>query len=83
MHKEEKVCCMCNKKKKFLARVNAGKKYYCTSCFEKIRKSGMDYWKPCSMVEFFENILSDKKYSFKDHLQQIKEESSKDDDKKS
>ena len=44
---------------KFVGRVNAGKKYYCNACMKKINDSGMDYWKPCSQVEFFENMLSD------------------------
>ena len=44
---------------KFVGRVNAGKKYYCNSCMRKINDSGMDYWKPCSQVEFFENMLDD------------------------
>jgi len=56
---EDKVCCMCNEKKKFLGRMNAGKKYYCIKCEAKINKSGMDYWKPCSSVEFFENMSSE------------------------
>ena len=43
---------------KFIGIVNAGKKYYCNSCMKKINESGMDYWKPCSQVEFFENMLS-------------------------
>lgn len=74
---DEKVCCMCNEKKKFLGLVNAGKKYYCTRCQAKITKSGIDYWKPCSMEECFENLLSTRKkhYSLKDHLRQIKEKS--------
>jgi len=46
---------MCGEHKKFLARVNTGKKYYCMKCETKINKSGMDYWKPCSFGEFFEN----------------------------
>lgn len=73
---EEKVCCMCNEKKKFLGLVNAGKKYYCIKCQVKITKSGMNYWKPCSMEEGFENLLSTRKkrYSLKEHLRQIKEE---------
>jgi hypothetical protein len=44
---------------KFVGRVNAGKKYYCNTCMRKINDSGMDYWKPCTQVEFFENMLSD------------------------
>ena len=85
MINEDKVCCMCGEHKKFLARINAGKKYYCISCQGKITKSGMDYWKPCSMQEFFGNILSDKKkpYSLKEHLRQIKEEYSKKEEPKS
>ena len=46
---------------KFVGRVNAGKKYYCNSCMRKIKDSGMDYFKPCSQVDFFENMLSDMK----------------------
>ncbi len=49
----------------------------------------MDYWKPCSQVEFFENMLSDMRRgsnrkstnmfsNIKETLQQIKEESPKD-----
>jgi|APSaa5957512535_1039671.scaffolds.fasta_scaffold02239_5 hypothetical protein len=56
---EERICCMCGEHKKFLARVNTGKKYYCIKCQTKITKSGMDYWKPCSQVEFFESMLSE------------------------
>ena len=56
---EEKVCCMCDQHKKFLARMNAGKKLYCMQCKAKIIKEhGMNYWKPCSQVEFFESMLS-------------------------
>ena len=44
---------------KFVGRVNAGKKYYCGKCMRKIKDSGMDYFKPCSQVKFFENMLSD------------------------
>ena len=51
---EEKVCCMCGTHK-FVGRVNAGKKYYCNACMKKIKDSGMDYWKPCSFGDFFEN----------------------------
>jgi len=43
---------------KFVGRVNAGKKYYCNTCMRKINESGIDYWKPCSQGEFFENMLS-------------------------
>ena len=57
-------CCMCDKQKKFLARVNAGKKLYCMQCETKIIKEyGMDYWKPCSFVEFLENMSSNWKKS--------------------
>ena len=52
---EDKVCCMCGEHKKFLGRVNTGKKYYCNSCMRKINESGMDYWKPCSFTDFFKN----------------------------
>ena len=52
---EDKTCCMCGEHKKFLGRVNTGKKYYWMECEAKINKSGMDYWKPCSFGEFFEN----------------------------
>lgn len=61
MVNDDKVCCICNENKKFLGLVNAGKKYYCNSCIAKINKSGMDYWKPCSMEEGFENYLSTRK----------------------
>ena len=74
---EEKVCCICHKHKKFLALINTGKKYYCMQCETKITKEyGSDYWKPCSMVEGFENLLSTMKNrtTFKEQLRQIKEE---------
>ena len=73
---EDKVCCICGEHKKFLGRVNTGKKFYCNSCMRKINESGMDYWKPCSMVEGFENLLSTRKnrITFKEQLRQIKEE---------
>ena len=84
---EEKVCCMCNEKKKFLARINAGKKYYCMECEAKINKSGMDYWKSCSFVEFLENVPSSRTKrnsrtsnmltGLKEQLRQIDEEESK------
>jgi len=51
---EDNVCCMCGTTK-FIGRVNTGEKYYCNSCMRKIDESGMDYWKPCSFVDFFEN----------------------------
>jgi len=72
---EEKVCCMCGTAK-FVGLVNTGKKYYCNSCMKKINESGMDYWKPCSMIEGFENFLSTRKnrITFKEQLRQIKEE---------
>ena len=58
---EEKVCCICNEHKKFLARINAGQKLYCMQCQAKITKEyGMDYWKPCSFVDFLENMNRDK-----------------------
>jgi len=57
---EEKSCCMCGTTK-FIGRVNTGKKYYCNACMKKIRDSGMDYFKPCSQVEFFESMLSNMK----------------------
>ncbi|KER05685.1 hypothetical protein AAA799E16_01651 [Marine Group I thaumarchaeote SCGC AAA799-E16] len=54
---EEKVCCICNENKKFLGRINAGKKFYCIQCQAKItREYGQDYWKPCSFEEFFESM---------------------------
>jgi len=85
---EERVCCMCGTHK-FVGRINAGKKHYCNACVRKINDSGMDYWKPCSQVEFFENMLDDMRkgsnrksgnmYSnWKETLQQIGKESSKD-----
>lgn len=50
-----KVCCMCGKNKKFLARINAGQKLYCMQCQTKITKEyGQDYWKSCSFQEFLE-----------------------------
>ena len=53
---EEKVCCICNEHKKFLARINAGQKLYCMQCEAKITKEyGKDYWKPCSFGDFFES----------------------------
>lgn len=55
---EDHACCMCGTSK-FIGRINAGKKYYCNACTKKINESGMDYWKPCTQVEFFENMLSD------------------------
>ena len=57
---EERVCCMCDKHKKFLGRINAGRKLYCMECEAKINKEhGSDYWKPCSQAEFFESMLSE------------------------
>ena len=53
---KDRVCCMCDKHKKFLARINTGKKLYCMQCEAKINKEyGKNYWKPCSFGEFFEN----------------------------
>jgi hypothetical protein len=47
---------MCGEHKKFLARVNTGKKLYCIQCKAKIIKDyGADYWKPCSFGEFFQS----------------------------
>jgi len=54
---DDKVCCMCGTTK-FIGRVNTGEKFYCNSCMRKINESGMDYWKPCSQVEFFDSMLS-------------------------
>ena len=52
-------CCICNENKRFLARVNAGKKLYCIQCEAKISKEyGTDYWKPCSFQEFMEAFSS-------------------------
>ncbi len=71
---EDKVCCMCGTTK-FIGRVNTGEKYYCNTYMKKINDSGMDYWKPCTQVEFFESMLSHmrKRYSLKEHLRQIKD----------
>ena len=56
---KDRVCCICDKHKKFLARPNAGQKLYCMQCKAKITKEyGKDYWKPCTQVEFFESMLS-------------------------
>jgi len=85
---EERLCCMCGTDK-FVGRVNAGKKYYCNACMRKINDSGMNYWKECSQVEFFENMLSDMRKgsnrksknmfsNIKETLRQTKEESPKD-----
>ena len=55
---EEKICCICNEPKKFLGRINTGKKYYCIQCQTKItREYGQDYWKPCSFEDFMESML--------------------------
>ena len=79
-------CCMCGKHKKFLARINAGKKLYCMQCETKITKEyGANYWKPCSFTEFFESMSEEidsnrkKRGSgnwslLKEQLQQIDEE---------
>ena len=59
MNDDDEVCCICNEHKKFLARVNAGKKLYCIQCEAKINKEyGPNYWKTCSQAEFFESMLS-------------------------
>ena len=56
---EDKVCCICGEHKKFLARINAGKKLYCMQCQAKITKEyGKKYWKPCSFGEFLESATS-------------------------
>ena len=53
MEFKDRVCCMCDKCKKFLARINAGQKFYCMQCQAKITKEhGRGYWKPCSFEEF-------------------------------
>jgi hypothetical protein len=81
---EDKVCCMCGTSK-FIGRINTGEKYYCNSCMKKINDSGMDYWKPCTQVEFFESMLSHMRKgksrkstnmlsSLKEQLRQIKDE---------
>ncbi len=57
---EDKICCVCNEHKRFLARINGGKNYYCTKCSTKIRQSGMKYFKDCSFVDFLESINDDK-----------------------
>ena len=77
MTDDEKFCCICHEKKKFLALVNTGKKYYCMDCQRKITQEyGSDYWKPCSMEEGFRNYLSTRKnrVSFKEQMRQIREE---------
>ena len=76
---------MCDKHKKFLARVNAGQKLYCMQCQAKITKEhGQGYWKPCSFQEFLEaSCLSMEKKAdgssnmltgLKEQLRQIKDE---------
>ncbi|MDF2429662.1 MAG: hypothetical protein OPY05_03590 [Nitrosopumilus sp.] len=57
---EDKVCCVCNEHKRFLARINGGRNYYCMKCSTKIRQSGMKYFKDCSFVNFLESINDDK-----------------------
>jgi len=74
---EDRVCCICDKHKKFLARVNAGQKLYCMECQAKLTKEhGSDYWKPCSFLEFMESMSSsmNNRTTFKEQLRQIKEE---------
>lgn len=62
MTREDRVCCICNEKKKFLGRINVSAKYYCIQCQAKItREYGSSYWNPCSFEEFFENIVRLKK----------------------
>ena len=69
----------------FIGRVNTGEKYYCNRCMKKINDSGMDYWKECTQVEFFESMLSHMRKgsnrkstnmisSLKEQLRQIKDE---------
>ena len=55
---EDRECCMCGTTK-FVGLVNTSKKFYCNRCMKKINDSGMDYWKPCSFEEFFENVKRD------------------------
>ena len=56
---KDRVCCICNEHKKFLAQINAGKKLYCMQCEAKITKEyGISYWKPCSFQEFMEAFSS-------------------------
>ena len=50
---KDRVCCMCDKHKRFLARINGGQKLYCMQCPAKITKEhGQNYWKPCSFQKF-------------------------------
>jgi len=89
----EEVCCICNERKKFLGRINAGQKLYCMKCEAKITKEyGADYWKPCSQVEFFASMLSHMRKgsnrkskntlsALKDQLRQLKEEDAKNTEK--
>ena len=59
---EDRVCCICNEHKKFLAQINAGKKLYCMQCQAQITKEyGSDYWKECSFEECLEAIPTRKK----------------------
>jgi len=62
---EKDSCCMCGTTK-FIGRVNTGEKFYCNRCMKKINDSGMDYWKPCSQVEFFESMLKHRKKDIDD-----------------
>ena len=48
-------CCMCDTTK-FVGRINTGSKFYCNRCIKKINDSGMDYWKECTHLEFFESM---------------------------
>jgi len=81
---EEPLCCMCGTDK-FVGRINTGEKFYCNACVRKINDSGMDYWKECTQVEFFESMLSHMRKKsnrkstnmltgLKDQLRQIKDE---------
>ena len=89
MRFQDRVCCICNEHKKFLARPNAGQKLYCIQCKAKITKEyGSAYWKPCSFTEFFEKMSkqinpnrkkSDGNWSLlKEQMRQIEKEFPKD-----
>ena len=55
MEFKDRVCCICDKHKRFLGRINGGQKLYCMQCQAKITKEyGQEYWKPCSLQEFLE-----------------------------
>lgn len=87
---EKPLCCMCGTSK-FIGRVNTGEKYYCNTCMKKINDSGMDYWKPCTQVEFFESMLSHMRKgrskkssnmlsSLREQFEKFEQEEAKDDD---